>query len=287
MQQFKYPEKKESVSATMQAKPAAHAAKGSYLQDNRPQSVLQRQVFQLQSAAPDGTVMQLARTKTTGKRKSVARARTGKTISGHGKLRRGGKLNKIKMFTVPKGKTVMRPAPPGATLGNLSMILNKQKGLTRDELVKLSKVSTTTDLWNNHTVVRIIQSNAKIPKTKKQGEVINKLLTNVPYKDLGTGEKNSLNFLEKKKEFEQWSHDHVMDKSFQTFGEGEKMEDMEMTPFESKLKSTTPHSENEYVNNKTVLSNYVRSTGSDDFTVNACSWDENCDYTGFQIDHKK
>jgi hypothetical protein len=65
------------------------------------------------------------------------------------------------------------------------------------------------------------------------------------------------------------------------------MEDMQLEEFEDKLKSKKSHNENEYVSAPTNLSDYVNSNpGTDDYIVNACSWDEESPYTGFQIDKK-
>jgi hypothetical protein len=235
-------------------------------------------LFQLQSVVRNGAVTQLAKTKTTVGKKTSKR----RTISGHGKLRRDNKKVMMK-FKVPKGKTIMRPAPPGATLGNLSMLLNEQKGLSRKELLKKMKVSTTKDLWTNKHVIGIIKANPNIPKTKGQEASMDKLLKG---QTLTGPEKGALTRMESKSEFEQWVNTYVKNETFKTFGEGEEMEDMEFTPFESKLKSSSPHDENEYVKNKTNLSQYVSDPGINDCVVNACSWDEESPYTGFQIDQK-
>lgn len=280
MQQYSDFQKKIKAGETVQAKLSPHAHNAAYLQDNRPQSLQQHQVFQLQSVTKDA-VMQFARTKTT-KRKNTSKRRT---LSGHGNLRRSPR--DIVKFKIPKGKTVTRPAPPGATLGDLSMLLNEQKNLSRVDLLKKMKVSTTQDIWRNKNVVRIIKGNNKIPKTKTQEVALDELLKK-SYDDLTGGQKGSLTRLESKKEFEEWSHMHVEGEAFKTFGEGEEMEDMELAPFESKLKSKSSHDENEYVKNKTVLSQYVGSTpGINDFMVNACSYDQDSPFTGFQLDQKK
>jgi hypothetical protein len=272
MQQHFDLQKKTQSGETVQAKSSSLNA--TYLRDNRPQHHL----FQLQPIAKSETVMQFARIK---KKKKTAPKR--RTLSGHGNLRRNSK--KIAKFKVPKGKSIFRPAPPGATLGNLSMLLNEQN-LSRVDLLKKMKVSTTPEIWRNKGVVKIIKTNNKIPKTKTQEDAIDELLKK-GYDSLTGPQKGSLTRLESKKEFEEWSHSHVESETFKTFGEGEDMEDMELMPFENKLKSTSPHSDNEYVSKKTVLSQYVNSNpGIDEFTVNACSYDPDCPYTGFQLDQK-
>jgi hypothetical protein len=244
-----------------------------YLQDNRPQSALANDIFQKQPAVNNG-VFQLARTKTPIR----------KTLSGHGKLRRGGRRNAVMKFKVPKGQTITRPAPPGATLGNLSMLLNEQKGLSKQHLRRKMKISTTPELWGNKKVVRLIKYNATIPKTTKQAAALEKVLKNKP---LLPGEKISLASLERNEHFEKWAESHVKPHTFKTFSGGQQMEDMQLTPFEPALKSATPHSENEYVGGATNLSGYVRGNpGINDFTVNACSYDHASPFTGFQIDQK-
>lgn len=94
--------KATDTAAQMKAMPGSNAV---YLQDNRPQRAVHQLMQRPSATTPRGTVAQLAR--------------TSKTISGHGNLRRGGKKKDIMKYKVPKGKTIMRPAPPGATLGNL------------------------------------------------------------------------------------------------------------------------------------------------------------------------
>lgn len=264
MEQYSQYHKKASVGTPGSANASAHVRKAGYLQDNRPQSALLQGVFQL------------ARVK-----KPV---RASRTLSGHGKLRRGGRRNAVMKFKVPKGQSITRPAPPGATLGNLSMLLNEKKGLTRQQLRRKMKISTTPELWGNKKVVRLIKDNTSIPKTTKQEAALEKLLKN---KTLASGEKISLAALERNEHFEKWAESHVKPHTFKTFSEGQKMEDMQLTPFESALKSTTPHSENEYVGGATNLSSYVRANpGINDFTVNACSYDQCSPFTGFQIDQK-
>lgn len=273
MHDYSHLQKRTAASATVQAK-SSQGNKSTYLQDNRPQSAQQRQVFQLRSVPNNTPVTQLAKTT------------TGRTLSGHGKLRR--EKNKIKKFKVPKGKTIMRPAPPGATLGNLSMLLNEQKGLTGVQLRNLMKISTTKDLWRNKKVIKMIKNNVNISKTKTQEDAIDELIKpKGSYDNLTPGQKGSLTKLESNKEFETWAHNHVQGETFKEFTGGQMMEDMQLEKFEDKLKSKTPHSENEYVSSKVNLSKYVKDNkGVDNFMVNACSWDENCDYTGFQIDKK-
>lgn len=290
-------ESRKKISVNETAQLSSRGNKAGYLQDNRPQSsvqkvllsaierpgpLVQQPVYQLQSMSDNNAVMQLARIKTTPRKVTSKR----RTLSGHGGLRRGPK-NTIRKFRVPKGKSVMRPAPPGATLGNLSMLLNEKKNLSRSELLKLMKVSTTQEIWSNKAVVGLIKGSIKITKTKTQEKALNKLLKG-GYSDLTGGEKGSLTKLESKKEFEEWAKGHVESEAFKTFGEGEEMEDMELTPFEDKLKSKSPHDENEYVKSKTILSDYIgNNSGLNDFVVNACSYDTDAPFTGFQIDHKK
>ena len=94
--------------------------------------------------------------------------RTKQTVSGHGNLRRNNKKHRM-TFKVPRGKSVMRVAPPGATLGDLSMHLNTTKNPKREDLIKLMKVSTTAELWKNKKALSIIRSQKDIPKTKQIG----------------------------------------------------------------------------------------------------------------------
>lgn len=240
---------------------------------------------QLSTFVPSGhlvqqkTVTQLARTKTTARKKG--------TISGHGNLRVDLKKNQLMKFIVPKGKTVMRPAPPGATLGDISMLLNTMKDPTRDKLLKQMMISTTPEIWSNKEVIKLIKKSKIIKKTDKQKQILKKLRGRTKYKDLTGGEKGSLASLEKKKEFESELTDYIEPHTFQTFDQGEEMEDMVLTAFEKKLRSGKKNDQNEYVENETFLSDYVNDNTEDDFVVNACSYHPNSPFTGFQIDQKK
>ena len=286
MEQYNDYHKKTSVQKSALTNASAHGRKPVYLQDNRPQSIVQKKLLEgvtrpgsivqrqealhLRSAGNSVHVVQLARTKTVPR----------KTISGHGRLRRHN--NKLKYYTVPHGKTIMRPAPPGATLGNLSMLLSEKKGLSRAKLLKQMKVSTTGELWNNLQVVKIIKGKKSIPKTPTQAKSLEKLLSGIK---LTGPEKSSLARMESRPEFEKWVSSYVKSQTFKTFKGGESMYDMSFTKFEDHLKSATPHDQNEYVSAPGTLSGYVNANpGESHFMVNACSYDENAPYTGFQID---
>lgn len=257
------PQKKTGVSETLQAKSTSPGSNVVHLQDNRQE------------------VVQQARTKSIPKRIPPKKK---KTISGHGKLRREDP-NLIKPFTIPKGKSVMRPAPPGATLGDLSMLLNENNKLSREELLELMEVSTTEHIWKNKKVAELVRGNSEIVKSKIQEEALDKLLSD---QKLSIEEQKSLEELEGQKDFEQWGDTYVRSETFRTFVGGDTMHDMVFTSFENNLRSNNPHEENEYIEDETNLSDYVgNNPGIDHFVVNACSDDSESPYAGFQIDQKK
>ena len=257
-------------SSTAPSAPPESVTTNTFLQDNRSQ----RPVFQLRSFTGNDEVVQLARVKTSRRR----------TVSGHGKLRRGPGKGPIIPYTIPPGKSIMRPAPPGATLGNLSMVLNEKKRLTRKQLMKRLKVSTTKELWTNKHVATLVKNNNGIPKTPTQAQALDDIVNG---KALTGGQKGSLARLESRPEFEKWAQTHVGSESFKTFKGGQTIEDMEFTEFEPNLKSAKAHSDNEFVTAPTILSDYVAANPTKNhFTTNACSFDEQSPFTGFQLDEQ-
>lgn len=212
-------------------------------------------------------------------------AQLAKTVSGHGRLRTEGK--KRKTFKVPGGRSIMRSVPPGATLGDMSMLLNTMKYPTRNRLMARMKVSTNSELWSNKNAVRMIKANGNY-KTAMQKAALEKLdQGRVPFAKLSGGEKRSLAHLESKQWFEDWAYTYVSEHTFKTFKSGQVMDDMVLTPFEDKLRSNEENDMNEYVEQETILSDYLHKNPANDFIVNACSYHPNAEFTGFQIDEKK
>lgn len=285
-------QKQNRVRPTMQLRGKVNVNDNAQLEkeaDTMGAKAVQRQrsfVPQVSTFVPAGSLVQQKAVTQLARTKAKTPARTKRTVSGHGDLRVNLKKKPMN-FKVPKGKTVMRPAPPGATLGDLSMLMNTMQDPTRDKLVKKMMISTTPEIWGNMDVITLIRASKKIKKTDKQEKILKKLKKGTGFDSLTGGEKGSLASLEKKKEFEEELTDYIEPHTFQTFNENEEMEDMVLTKFEKKLRSSKKNVQNEYVENKTFLSDYVSSNAEDDFVVNACSYDPNSPFTGFQLDQKK
>jgi hypothetical protein len=266
------------------------------LADNRPEALIQRKLQEAADNSPQAknnsllqamaeqpvqlkAVVQLARTK---------REKKG-TVSGHGGLRRDRKGQLVK-YKVPKGKKVVITAPPGATLGDLSLVLNTTDNPNFKNIRKMVKVSTVPGLWKNGTVVSLVRNNPKIVKTATQQKALDDLDTGKrTYDKLEGKEKGSLTKLEKKPDFEQWAESYVAPETFQVKNEGEEMDDMVLEPFEDKLRSDEDDTanQNEYIEKKQFFSNYLKDNPDlTQITINACSADDHSDFTGFQIDKK-
>ncbi|TSJ41321.1 hypothetical protein [Fluviicola chungangensis] len=271
------------------------------LADNRPQALIQQK---LQAAANDSTqaknnsrfqamadnrgtvqrqaVIQLARTKQRPKKA---------TVSGHGGLRRDKKGDLVP-YKIPKGKTIVITAPPGATLGDISLVLNSTNNPDYKKIRKMMKISTNKDLWKNSTVISIVRQNTQIGKTDLQTKLLEELDTaKRSFKDLKGSEKGSLAALERKPEFEEWAESYVTPETFQVKKQGEEIDDMQLEPFEDELRSSDKDTakQTEYIEKKTFLSDYVDDNPDLTYiTVNACSDDPSAqsDFTGFQIDKK-
>lgn len=211
-----------------------------------------------------------------------------KTISGHGNLRRDPLTKALVPYTVPHGKTILLSAPPGATLGDISMVLNTTNNPDPVTMRSLIKISTTIDLWSNIPVVTIIKNNATIPKTPLQNTILTNLIAGTnTYSTLTGGQKGSLTSLEKKPEFETWADGYVKPETFKILNAGDAMSDMQFSAFEPQLKSGVSAAQNEYVAANINLSDYVASKPSENkIVINACSYDPNATFTGFQIDKK-
>ncbi len=235
--------------------------------DNHPQVQLQ-------------AVTQLARTKS---KKA--------TVSGHGGLRRNKKGDLIP-YKVPKGKTIVITAPPGATLGDISLVLNTTNNPDYKKIRKMMKISTNKDLWKNKTVISSVRRNKQIEKTKLQKKLLEELDTGKrSFSDLKGNEKGSLAAIERKPEFEEWAESYVTPETFRVKNENDVMDDMVLEPFEDKLRSDDDDTarQTDYIEKETFLSDYVDDHPKLTYiTVNACSDDPNAasDFTGFQIDKK-
>lgn len=272
-------------------------APGWKLVDSRPLAMIQQK---LQAAADVGpqaqestrfqemankrqppvqAVVQLARTK---------RVKKG-TVSGHGGLRRNKKGDLVP-YKVPKGKKVIISAPPGATLGDISLVLNTTNNPDFKKIRKMVKISTTPGLWKNKKVVSLVRNNPDIYKTPTQVKALDDLDNGVrSYDDLESAEKGSLTKLEKKDDFEQWAESYVTPETFQVKNEGEEMDDMVLEPFEDKLRSDEDDTadQNDYIEKKQMFSTYMKNHSDlTQVTINACSADDHSDFTGFQIDKK-
>lgn len=248
-------------------------------------NAVQRQVNTLVKQMVSGTTAQLARTKATVRKTpgTSTTPRKQRTFSGHGALKRDTRGRK-KFFKVPFGKILTRPAPRGATLGDISKYLNKNPIIDQGTIRDLIKISTTVELWSNKTMITKILNESSINKTPLQSKILTNLETGAKtYSSLSGPEKTSLTKLENNKTFEAWLESYIKPKTFQQFKGGDNIEDMDLTAFESKLRSRSKTG-NTYVNNPEVLSNLVNKCSDDDITVNACSYDPNEKYTGFQVD---
>ncbi len=218
--------------------------------------------------------------------KSVIQLET--TVSGHGGLRRNEHDNHLVPFQVPQGKTIILAAPPGATLGDVSLILNTATAPNLEDLRSLVKINTTKEIWTNIAVVQIIMDDASIIKTQFQVNTLNdltKVVDRIPYADLSGPKKGALTVLESKQSFESWADAYVRPQTFKVLSEGENMTDMTLAPFEPGLRSANSAAQNHYVDAPTTLSDYVANHQAEHrFIINACSHDSNAAYTGFQID---
>ncbi len=264
--------------------------------DNRPEALIQRRMQEAADNSPQAknnslvqamaeqplqlkAVTQLARTKT----------KKG-TVSGHGGLRRNKNTGALVKYKVPKGKKVIITAPPGATLGDLSLVLNTTDNPDYKKIRKMLKVSTVPGLWKNGTVVSLVRNNPKIVKSVTQQKALDDLDTGArTYDKLLGKEKGSLTKLEKKPDFEQWAESYVTPETFQVKNEGEEMDDMVLEPFEDELRSdeVDTANQNDYIEKKQMFSTYMKNNSDlTQITINACSADDNSDFTGFQIDKK-
>ncbi len=208
------------------------------------------------------------------------------TVSGHGKLRRdanGALVN----YTVPAGKKVIRAAPPGATLGDLSLVLNVTTAPDPATMRARVKVSTTPEFWKNIAMVTLVKDNAAIPKTPLQTTILAGICNGTaPYSGLTGGNKGSLTVLEKKEQFEAWAKATVAPETFKVVNATEVMNDMVLSAFEAALQSgAASAAQNHYIAANTTLSAHIAANpGQNEFVVNACSHDPAATYTGFQID---
>jgi hypothetical protein len=173
----------------------------------------------------------------------------------------------------------------GATLGDISELLNQVDDPDPDALRKLVKVNTTPEIWNNTAMIERFRNEPSIPKTDRQNLIIKRLLTAAKrgkapnYK---RGDKQSLAALERSKAFESYLQNLVQPLTFEELQGGTLIEDMDLTPFENALRSNNSSQQNEYVSQPTrlsaVLGDHQRAL------VNACSYHPNLDFTGVQID---
>ena len=138
--------------------------------------------------------------------------------------------------------------------------------------------------------VSIVRNNPDIFKTETQQKALDDLDTGArTFDKLLPEEKGSLTKLEKKPDFEQWAESYVTPETFQVKNEGEEMDDMVLEPFEKKLRSDEDDTadQNDYIKRKQMFSTYMKNHPDlTHITINACSADENSDFTGFQIEKK-
>lgn len=208
------------------------------------------------------------------------------TVSGHGSLRRDAQ-NALVNYTVPAGKTVIRAAPPGATLGDISKVLNTTTAPDPAAMRLLIKVNTTPEFWTNIAMVTAVKDNAAIPKTPTQAPLLAGICdASKPFANLTGPQKNSVNALERRAEFEAWAKATVAPHTFAVINAASVMNDMVLSAFEDALQSgAASAAQNHYINAGTTLSAHIAAhPGQDRFVVNACSHDANATYTGFQID---
>lgn len=258
--------------------------------DNRPEALVQRRMQEAADNSPQAKNSSLLQAM-ADQPVQLARTKTKKgTVSGHGGLRRDKKTGALIKYKVPKGKKVIITAPPGATLGDLSLVLNTTDNPDFKKIRKMVKVSTVPGLWKNGTVVSIVRNNPDIFKTETQQKALDDLDTGArTFDKLLPEEKGSLTKLEKKPDFEQWAESYVTPETFQVKNEGEEMDDMVLEPFEKKLRSDEDDTadQNDYIKRKQMFSTYMKNNPDlTQITINACSADENSDFTGFQIDKK-
>lgn len=260
------------------------------LTDNRPDALIQRRMQEAADNSPQAKNSSLLQAM-ADQPVQLARTKTKKgTVSGHGGLRRNKNTGALIKYKVPKGKKVIITAPPGATLGDLSLVLNTTDNPDFKKIRKMVKVSTVPGLWKNGTVVSIVRNNPDIFKTETQQKALDDLDTGArTFDKLLPEEKGSLTKLEKKPDFEQWAESYVTPETFQVKNEGEEMDDMVLEPFEKKLRSDEDDTadQNDYIKRKQMFSTYMKNNPDlTQITINACSADENSDFTGFQIDKK-
>lgn len=263
---------------------------GLSLSDNRPEALIQRKMQEAANNSPqakNNSILQAMADRPV----QLARTKVNKgTVSGHGGLRRNKKTGALIKYKVPKGKKVIITAPPGATLGDISLVLNTTDNPDYKKIRKMVKISTVPGLWKNGTVVSLVRKDKGIVKTPTQQTALDDLDTGARgYDDLLPEEKGSLTKLEKKPDFEQWAESYVTPETFQVKNEGEEMDDMVLEPFEKKLRSNENDTadQNDYIKRKQMFSTYMKNNPDlTHITINACSADENSDFTGFQIDKK-
>jgi len=226
-------------------------------------------------------------TPSTGQRQSAGAVwpvQLQQTVSGHGCLRRDAQGNLVK-YTVPVGKKVIRAAPPGATLGDISMLMNETSVIDPVAMRARVKVNTTDEFWGNIPMANAVKDNPDIPKTKRQVELLNEICNRKTIAWLTGPDKNSLRSLEKKPKLENWAQTTVAPETFKEINATEAMDDIVLSEFEDKLKSQTSAAQNYYITGNTTLSDHIKNNTTDnEFVVNACSHDPNATYTGFQID---
>lgn len=270
---------------------------GLSLTDNRPEALIQRKIQEAADNSPqaknNSLVQAMAEQPVQGKAVTqLARTKREKkgTVSGHGGLRRNKKTGALIGYKVPKGKKIVITAPPGATLGDISLVLNTTDNPDYKKIRKMMKISTNKDLWKNSTVISIVRGNKQIGKTDLQAKLLKKLDTGkLTFNDLKGSEKGSLAALERSPEFEEWAESYVTPETFQVKNEGEEMDDMVLEPFEDELRSddVDTANQNDYIEKKQMFSTYVKNNPDlTQITINACSADEHSDFTGFQIDKK-
>ena len=202
------------------------------LTDSRPEALVQQKLQAAANESPQAkesagfqamadaqhnpsqqAVTQLARYKKTEKKG---------TVSGHGGLRQDSKTGKLVKYKVPKGKTIVITAPPGATLGDISLVLNKTNNPDYKKIRKMMKISTTKDLWKNKQVISRVRVNNNIVKTPLQMQLLEDLDTGKrSFNDLKGSEKGSLAAIERKPEFETWAESYVTPETFQVKTSGE------------------------------------------------------------------
>lgn len=245
------------------------------LSDNRPGAAAQRQLHGMLNTRPQQTIREKAAD-------TVIQCET--TVSGHGDLRRNQNGDLVP-YIVPQGKTVVLSAPPGATLGNISMTLNETQNPDLNVLRGLIKVNTTADIWTNMIALPLILADPAVLKTQPMTQALTALINGTAYANLSGGQKTALRFLEARPSFEAWTHNYVAPHTFREAGEGENIPDMDLTSFEPALRSQNNAGQNDYIENATTLSGYVAAhQGENRFVVNACSFSMGQAYTGFQID---